>query len=114
MKKGVDKISPLCYNKDTKKGKEIRVMRRKDIKVMETEDWRNTPPQYSNLTDNRTVEWGTAKELTDIKERFAELTKLADDFNVQLTVFNRVQLKIVKLLLKCFLILKRKLNGEWN
>ena len=58
-------------------------MRVEDVKVMETEEWRNNPPKYNNLTDNRTVEWGVAKELTDIKERFAALAKLADDLNVK-------------------------------
>ena len=56
-------------------------MRTEDIKVMENEDWRNTPPQYSNLTDNRTVEWGIAQELTDIAEEFTALAKLANDLN---------------------------------
>ena len=59
-------------------------MRTEDIKVMETEDWRSTPPQYNNLTDNRTVEWGIAQELTDIEEEFAALAKLANNLNTGL------------------------------
>lgn len=59
-------------------------MRTEDIKVMETEDWRSIPPQYNNLTDNRTVEWGIAQELTDIEEEFAALAKLASNLNTRL------------------------------
>lgn len=59
-------------------------MRVEDIEVMETENWKNTPPQYNNLTDNRTVEWGISQELTNIKEEFAALSKLADNLNTRL------------------------------
>lgn len=51
---------------------------------MRAEDWKNTPPQYNNLTDNRTVEWGMVQELTDIKEEFEALAKLADNLNTRL------------------------------
>ena len=51
---------------------------------MRADDWKNTPPQYNNLTDNRTVEWGMVQELTDIKEEFEALAKLADNLNTRL------------------------------
>ena len=59
-------------------------MRKEDIKVMKTEDWSSIPPQYNNLTDNRTVEWGIAQELTDIKQEFTALAELADNLNTRL------------------------------
>jgi hypothetical protein len=59
-------------------------MRKEDIKVMETENWNNIPPQYNNLTDNRTVEWGIAQELTDIEKEFIALATLANNLNTRL------------------------------
>ena len=58
-------------------------MKTEDIKVMETEDWRNTPPQYNNLTDSRTVEWGITQELSGIAEEFVALAKLANNLNTR-------------------------------
>jgi hypothetical protein len=51
---------------------------------MKTKDWKNTPPQYNNLTDNRTVEWGMIQELTDLEEEFEALAKLANNLNTHL------------------------------
>ena len=51
---------------------------------MRADDWKNTPPQYNNLTDNRTVEWGMVQELTDIKEEFEALAKLANNLDTRL------------------------------
>lgn len=51
---------------------------------MRTEDWKSAPPQYNNLTDNRTVEWGIVQELSDIEEEFAALAKLANGLNTRL------------------------------
>jgi hypothetical protein len=59
-------------------------MKTEDIKVMETEDWRNTPPQYNNLTDSRTVEWGIVQELIGIKEESMALAELANNLNIYL------------------------------
>ena len=59
-------------------------MRAKDIKAIETETWKDTPPQYSNLTDNRTVEWGMIQELTDLQEEFEALAKLTNNLNTLL------------------------------
>ena len=51
---------------------------------MKVEDWVNTPPQYNNLTDNRTVEWGMVQKLTEIKKEFEALAKLADGLDSRL------------------------------
>ena len=59
-------------------------MKTKDIKAMETNNWKNIPPQYNNLTDNRTVEWGITQELTNNKEDFEALATLADNLNIRL------------------------------
>ena len=84
LKYRIDKPLRLYYNKHNKKNKKVDTMNAEDIKVVKTEDWRNTPPQYNNLTDNRTVEWGVAQELTDIEEEFAALAKLANNLNTRL------------------------------
>lgn len=54
-----------------------------DVPVIQNEDWRNNPPKYDNFTDLRTVEWGIAEELTEIKNEFEALRTLTDEMNIR-------------------------------
>ena len=42
------------------------------------EDWREVPPKYDNLTDNRTMEWAMAEEIGDVKKELQKLVDLTD------------------------------------
>lgn len=52
-----------------------------DVPVMKNEDWRNTPPQYDNLSDPRTVEWAMAEELREVANEFEILRALTNEVN---------------------------------
>lgn len=53
-----------------------------DIEVMETANWKDFPPKYEKLTDKRSVEWGLAQELSNVKTELEKLVKLTDEVNI--------------------------------
>ena len=59
-------------------------MNKKFIQAIGAKDWKNIPPQYDNITDTRTVEWGIVQELIEIRDKCAALAELADNLNILL------------------------------
>ena len=64
-----------------RKGKVNKMRTVSDVPVMKNEDWRDTPPQYDNLSDTRTVEWAIAEELTEVTNEFEILRALTNEVN---------------------------------